>query len=168
MPDRRQNRNHEPDIIPDFGGAGYDAFVLAVNINDAVPTLATNTTGPGLNNNNITVSAGTSLEIVVTSTDTAVLENFSGTVSTSFAVYNDTDNGQIALQFNKGQTVSNMPIGHTFTITALSLNIPIPADTVVTFNLNFTTPGVYEYFCQTPCGPGMGLAGYMNGFIIVK
>lgn len=156
------------DILPDWGGAGYDAFVLAGGINRTAPAPATSTAGPGPNNNNVTVSTNSSVTFVITTIDTAVLQNFSGTVSVPFVIYNDTDSGQVAVQYNQGQAVSNLPIGHTFTITELGMNIPIPPDTVVTFTYTFTKPGIYEYFCETPCGPGMGLVGYMNGYIIVK
>jgi len=61
-----------------------------------------------------------------------------------------------------------LPIGHTFTIPKLDINIPLPPDTVVSFNYTFTNPGTYEYLCVTPCGPGMGQLGYMVGYIIVQ
>jgi len=49
----------------------------------------------------------------------------------------------------------------------MGVNIPIPPTTVVTFSLTFTKPGLYLYVCDAPCGPGMGLLGYMEGYIIV-
>jgi heme/copper-type cytochrome/quinol oxidase subunit 2 len=156
------------DIMPDWGGSGYDAFVLAGNVNGNVPTPATNTTGPGVNDNNITISTGSTIQFVITSTDTAILANFTNKVSTPFVLYNDTNSGQAAMRYNQGQFVTNLPVGHTFTIKSLGLNIPIPPVTIVTFSYTFSTPGVYVYECETPCGPGMGLAGYMSGFIIVK
>ena len=58
------------DVMADWGGSGYDAFVLTGNINGNVPTPATNTTGPGANNNNITVTTGSTVQFVITSTDT--------------------------------------------------------------------------------------------------
>ena len=155
-------------IIPDYGAAGYDAFVLAGNINTTAPTPATNTTAPGSNNNNITVSANIPVKFTITSIDDAILENFSGLATNAFAIYNNTDSGQTTVQYSKGESVVSLPIGHTFTISNLGVNIPIPPSTIVTFSLTFTTPGVYEYMCDTPCGPGMGLAGYMVGFVIVK
>ena len=156
------------EIVPDFGGSGYDAFVLSTSLeNGAVPTPASNTTAPGTNNNNITVSSGSTVTFVLTSIDTAVNQNFSGQIATPFTVYNDTDSGVISSQYSAGQSVT-MAMGHTFTISQLGVNIPIPPDTIVSFKLTFSKPGVYMYDCTTPCGPGMGLVGYMEGFVIVK
>jgi heme/copper-type cytochrome/quinol oxidase subunit 2 len=156
------------DVIPDYGGAGYDAFVLAADANAGlVPTPATNTTAPGTNDNNVTVKAGTTVNFVLTSIDTAILQNFSDQVTTPFTVYNDTASGQVVSRYSEGQSISNMPIGHTFTITQLGLNIPIPPTTVVTFSVTFSKPGTYMFMCDTPCGPGMGLVGYMEGYVIV-
>lgn len=155
------------DVIADWGGAGYDAFVIATNFNGSIPELATNAAGPGPNDNNITVPAGASVTFVITNLDTAVLVNFTGPVSTDFTVYNNTENGQVALHYGVGQSISSLPISHTFTIQDLGVNIPIPPDTLVTFTYTFATPGVYKYLCETPCGPGMNLTGYMIGYIIV-
>jgi len=155
------------DVVPDWGGAGYDAFVIPSRVNNTVPTPATNTTKPGLNDNNITVPANVSITFVITSIDTGVNENFTGTASTDFTIFNDSASGYVALHYSKGQSVSKLPIGHTFTIPTLNINIPIPADTIVTFTYTFSNPGVYQYMCETPCGPGMGLTGYMNGYVIV-
>jgi len=154
-------------VIPDWGGTGYDAFVVSTSVNGTAPELATNATGPGPNDNNITIHAGVSVTFVITNIDTAVLLNFTGPASTDFTVYNDTENGQVASHYSAGQSVSSLPISHTFTIQSLNVNIPIPPDTVVTFTYTFVTPGVYKYFCETPCGPGMDLAGYMIGYLIV-
>ena len=104
---------------------------------------------------------------MLTTIDTAVLQNFSDVVSTPFTVYNDTASGVVASRYSQGQAISNMPIGHTFTITQLGLNIPIPPTTVVNFSVTFSKAGVYMFMCDTPCGPGMGLKGYMQGYVIV-
>jgi plastocyanin len=96
-----------------------------------------------------------------------VNENFTGVASMNFTIYNDTTSGQVALHYSKGQSVSKLPVGHTFTIPSLNINIPIPPDTIVTFTYTFSKSGVFGYLCETPCGPGMGLTGYMNGYIIV-
>jgi plastocyanin len=155
------------DVIPDWGGAGYDAFVISSHVNGTAPRHATNTTGPGPNDNNITVATGVAVTFVITNIDTGVNENFTGPASTNFTIYNDTATGQAPSHYIKGQSVSKLPIGHTFTIPSLNINIPIPPDTIVTFTYTFSNPGVYEYMCEAPCGSGMGLTGYMNGYIIV-
>jgi Fe-S cluster assembly iron-binding protein IscA len=153
------------DVIPDWGGPGYDAFVLSTN--GTAPRLATNTTSPGPNDNNITVTAGVPVTFVITNIDTAINENFTGPVSTNFTIYNDTASGQVASQYIIGQSVTNLRIGHTFSIPDLNVNIPIPPDTIVIFTYTFTSSGVYSYLCTAPCGPGMGLRGYMLGYLTV-
>jgi len=155
------------DVMPDWGGPGYDAFVIPTYLNGTALELATNATGPGSNDNNITIPAGVSVTFVITNIDTAVLVNFTGPASTDFIVYNNTENGQVATHYSAGQSISSLPISHTFTIQSLNVNIPIPPDTIVTFTYTFVSSGVYEYVCETPCGPGMGLAGYMSGYLIV-
>jgi heme/copper-type cytochrome/quinol oxidase subunit 2 len=155
------------DVIPDWGGASYDAFVIPSYANGTTPTPATSTTRPGPNDNNITVSANVPVTFVITSIDTAVNQNFTGTASTDFTIYNDTASGYVALHYSKGQSLPKLPVGHDFAIPTLNIDIPIPPDTLVTFTYTFSTPGVYVYLCTVPCGPGMGLVGYMNGYVIV-
>jgi plastocyanin len=156
-------------IVPDYGGSTYDAFVLSTNLEcSAVPTAATNSTGPGLNDNNITVSSGTSVKFVVTDIDTAVNQNYSSKLSTPFTVYNDTNSGVISSQYSAGQSVAMMEMAHTFSIPQLGVLVPMPPDTIIEFSLTFSTPGVYLYTCITPCGSGMGIFGYMEGYVIVN
>lgn len=155
------------DVIADWGGSGYDAFVVPTTIGAAPPTSATNSTGPGPNNANLTVSAGVPVKFVISNLDTAVLRNFSGTATTQLSIYNDTDAGQVALQYQTGQSIQNLPISHTLTINSLGLSIPLPPDTIVTFTYTFAKAGVYTYVCLTPCGPGMQAKGYMIGYVIV-
>jgi len=156
-------------VVPNYGGPTYDAFVLSSNLGNVyVPAPATNTTGPGPNNNNITVIAGMPIKFVLTSIDSAINQNFSGQVMTPFTLYSDTPSGQVATMYNVGQSIYNMPVGHTFSIAQLGVDIPIPPTTVVSFTLTFTKPGLYLYVCDTPCGLGMGLLGYMEGYVIVN
>jgi uncharacterized cupredoxin-like copper-binding protein len=155
------------DVIPDWGGATYDAFVIPASANGTLPKPGTKSTLPGPNDNNVTVPAGVPVRFVITNLDTAVNMNFTGIASTDFTVYNDTASGYVALHYSKGQTLPKLPVGHTFTIPSLNVSIPLPPDTVVTFTYTFTTPGVYEYMCEAPCGLGMGVTGYMDGYVIV-
>lgn len=154
------------DVIPDWGGSGYDAFLIANNFNGTVP--ARTTSGPGPNYNTIVVPVNTSIKFVITSIDTAINQNFTGKAGVAFTIYNDTNNGMTPISFGANDQVTNLPVGHSFTIDQLHINVPIPPDTVIVFNYTFTQPGTYEYWCAVPCGPGMGLVGYMNGYIIVK
>jgi plastocyanin len=149
-------------IIPDWGGDTYDAFVPISYTNGTVPPQ-----GSRAPNNNVTVPFGVPVTFVITNLDTAVLENYTGHASVDFTFYNGTDNGQVAVHYAEGAAISTLQIGHTFSIPSLNVDVPIPADTVVTFTYTFTTPGVYEYLCETPCGAGMGVVGYMNGYVIV-
>jgi len=153
------------DVVPDFGGSTYDAFVLASTLGSNTPNASSTTSVAP--NNNITLAHGVPVKFVINNLDTAVLQNFTSQVSVPFTLYNNTDSGQVALQYAQGETISNMAISHTFTIPDLQVSIPIPVDTMVVFTYTFTTPGVYAYVCTTPCGPGMGLAGYMLGYLIV-
>ena len=150
------------DVIPDWGGATYDAFIIPSSVNGALPKPGTNSTLPGPNDDNVTVPAGVPVRFVIVNLDTAVNMNFTGIASTDFTVYNDTTSGLVALHYNKGETLPKLPVGHTFTIPDLNVSIPLPPDTVVTFTYTFTTPGLYEYMCE-----GMGVAGYMDGYVIV-
>jgi hypothetical protein len=155
------------DVIPDWGGATYDAFVIPSSVNGTLPKPGTNSTLPGSNDNNVTVPAGVPVRFVITNLDTAVNMNFTGTASNDFTVYNNTASGYVALHYSKGETLPKLPVGHTFTIPNLNVSIPLPPDTVVTFTYTFTTSGVYEYMCVSPCGLGMGVTGYMDGYVIV-
>lgn len=70
--------------------------------------------------------------------------------------------------------LANARISHTFTITKLHLNVPIPAGATVEFTFKTPSPGVYTWNCMAPCGTGpssMGGAmvtdGYMTGRLVV-
>jgi plastocyanin len=156
------------DIIPDWAGTGYDAFVLTSSINNTTPTPGNDTVPPGPANANFTVQHGVPVTFIINNLDTAQNENFTGTADHSFTYFEDTDSGVIAVNVSAGQVITDLPVGHSFTSPSMGINIPIPADTVVTFTYTFSKAGVYQFFCVVPCGPGMGVNGYMQGFIIVE
>ncbi len=78
-----------------------------------------------------------------------------------------------------GQSVTQVPVAnvaHTFTISALKLNVPIPVaasaqnPTVVTFSFHTPKGGSDTWQCYAPCGSGsagwqgpMATDGYMTG-----
>jgi len=152
-------------VVPDFGGSTYDAFVLPQSFSGNTPNASSRSSS--IPDNNITVTHGVPIKFIISNIDTAILQNFTNQVSTPFTIYNDTASGQVAVQYAQGETVSHLPISHTFTVPDLQIDIPIPPDTMVVFTYTFNRLGVYSYLCTTPCGPGMGLAGYMLGYITV-
>lgn len=66
-------------------------------------------------------------------------------------------------------------VSHTFTAPTLgNLNIPLPADSRVTFTIHTGAAGTYNWYCLDPCGTGpdgtggpMVTPGYMQGTIVV-
>ncbi|MDA8346692.1 MAG: hypothetical protein M0Z66_14665 [Thermaerobacter sp.] len=79
-----------------------------------------------------------------------------------------------------GKTISSLnatnQVSHTFTISGLGLNIPLPASSTVT--VTFHTPsksGDYTWQCFVPCGTGsdgwggpMVTAGWMTGTVHIQ
>ena len=73
-------------------------------------------------------------------------------------------------------------MAHTFTVTQLNLNVPLPGDSttgkpygVVTFTFRTGVPGIYFLKCFVPCGTGIGgwqgamvTKGYMIGTVTVQ
>ena len=153
------------EVVPDFGGATYDAFVVSENVSGNIPPAGSG--GAAQLDNSVTVPVGVPIRFVITSIDSAKNMNFSGSVTVPFTVY-QTENGTIALNYRQGENISNLVVGHTFTIDSLGINIPIPPMTIVSFNYTFTQTGSFFYRCTIPCGLGMNLMGYMQGFVIAK
>jgi heme/copper-type cytochrome/quinol oxidase subunit 2 len=154
-------------VVPDWGGTTYDAFIVPANAKGTIPKPATKSSGPGMNDNNVSVPLDEPVTFVVTNLDTALNLNYTANATLPFTIYNDTVSGQVPVQYSTGQSVK-LTVSHTFIVTGTNVNIPIPPDTIVTFSVTFTTPGEYLYYCTAPCGPGMGLIGYMEGYINVE
>ena len=53
-------------VVPDWGGATYDAFIIPANANGTIPKPATNSTAPGPNDNNVTVPVNEPVTFVIT------------------------------------------------------------------------------------------------------
>ncbi len=154
-------------VIPDWGGPGYDAFVLPNEITSNHPLGVSNGTPPTANNT-IIVPVNTTVKFVIVNLDSMQF-NWTGKVTIPFTIYNDTeDHRQVAINYTVGETIQNLPTGHTFTVPSLGINIPIPPYSIVVFYYTFTKAGTYLYLCETPCGPGMDYIGYMQGYIVVK
>jgi Fe-S cluster assembly iron-binding protein IscA/plastocyanin len=154
------------DVIPDWGGPGYDAFIIPSAVNGTVP-VSTAKGRPGPNNNTIFVPANAPVTFVITDTDTAINLNYSETAKLAFTTYNDSSTGQVPVHYSPGQLVE-MPVSHTFVIAGTNVDVPLPPDTIVTFTTIFTSPGRYAYYCTAPCGPGMEVIGYMMGTLVAQ
>ncbi len=92
-----------------------------------------------------------------------------GTVGGTETVTNATMNGV---------AVASVPadhVAHTFTLISspYDINVPIPAadgqtPTVVSFTVQFSATGVFDWHCMAPCdGQAMETAGYMTGSVTV-
>ncbi|HKJ96813.1 MAG TPA: hypothetical protein VJ944_03635, partial [Thermoplasmataceae archaeon] len=83
-----------------------------------------------------------------------------------------------SINVSGGQAVRGIQldnVAHTFTVSGLNLNIPIPPSSVVHANLYINGAGTYHWQCQAPCGSGsngwsgaMATAGWMTGTVVVS
>lgn len=137
------------DTIPDWNGNMQDSFI--------------NPSNPG--SNTLYASVGVPVQFTVNNLDSAQNMKFSGSVTTPFTVYSDNGSYTGPTVYSQGQDDS-MVISHSFTTQFFS--IPLPPSSMATFSYTFTKAGVYRYWCIVPCGPGMGMVGYMNGQIVVQ
>ena len=71
-------------------------------------------------------------------------------------------------------TLASDNLGHTFTVSDLNLNVPVPGTAIVTFTFNSGKPGSHAWQCNAPCGTdpeGAGgpmiRPGYMVGTLHV-
>jgi len=96
--------------------------------------------------------------------------NVQGTVNGTITYANNDDvnssQGANGIIIQGGQTVTSVPtamIAHTFTITALKLNIPVPLSSTVVAYFKTGGSGTFQWFCMTACGSGpAGTAGAME------
>ena len=150
-------------------------MVLQLDAPKGIPGTVTGQDGwPRYAPSSITVPAGKKVTLVITNFDDAATPLNPG------VPYNHVMGGQETVNGKSVSYVSNKTIAHTFTVTGLHLNAPIPmapqgGTTTITFT--FTAPkkaGKYTWQCYTPCGMGkdgmtgpMTKNGYMQGVITV-
>ncbi len=105
------------------------------------------------------------VDVIVTITN---YDNGTNAVPTSFGAVTGTVGGAAVIN---GQTVTAIPgtsVSHTFTITSLGLNVPLPPSSTVTFTLLVEAPGVYTWHCMAPCDTNaMATPGFMQGTMTV-
>ena len=72
------------------------------------------------------------------------------------------------------QELAPTDVSHTFTVDGLTLNVPLPVSSIVSFSFQTGNPGTYTWMCMAPCGTSadglgvpMGQTGYMMGTLHV-
>lgn len=110
----------------------------------------------------------------------ASLYDVNGTVGNVVKVINNTNVNSTSSGISGGSTVSSFPpysVSHTFTVSGLNLNIPIPPSSTVVADLHFSSSqtGSYSWQCNAPCGTGangwsgaMSTQGWMMGSVVVS
>lgn len=145
-------RNLSIAYDPSQGSFGYSTTQLAVPAGVAVQFTITNF-DPGL-------------AILPTPSDARVLGTVGGSISL-------TAGGQTT----SCQSVPTSDVSHTFSLSdgVYHVNVPIPpaspagTPTVVTFVVDFATPGTFNWGCAVLCGPGGMMArDAMYGVIVVS
>jgi hypothetical protein len=125
---------------------------------------------------NFTLPANADVTVTITSYD-------DGTAPVP-AVYGKVSGTAGDTETVNGQTVSSVDpqqVAHTFTVSGLKLNVPIPvaassqSPTVVQFTFHTPKAGTYTWQCEAPCGSGadgwggpMVTSGYMTGTMTVS
>ncbi len=106
----------------------------------------------------------------VTSPTNELRGTIGGTVSLQQQIYG-------ALTAAPATTYTQLPadgVSHTFSITQLGVNVPVPPLSTVTFRIHTGAAGTYTWNCLVPCGTGpagwggpMSTPGYMTGTVTI-
>lgn len=106
------------------------------------------------------------VETIITITN---YDNGTNAVPNAFGQVTGTVGGDAIIN---GQPVTSVPgsiVSHTFTVTSLGLNVPLPPSSSVTFTVLVETAGVYAWHCMAPCDANaMATPGFMQGELIVE
>ncbi|MDA4111390.1 MAG: hypothetical protein OK439_02545 [Thaumarchaeota archaeon] len=132
---------------------------------------------------NLSVPANTLIQLTIVSYDTPTPGSsdqqgkVTGTVGNGAYIINGTVASMTDVSMQWGMNTTSVPgssLAHTFTIPFFGINVPIPAGDTVTAYLRFNQKGVFQWFCETPCGFGpngtagaMSQPGWMEGQITV-
>jgi hypothetical protein len=138
---------------------------------------------------NIALPANTLIEVTIFSYDDgnapvpASYQNVTGTTNNQITVFNntnvnssETNNG---IQLNGSWKTGSVPLGdiaHTFTVSGIGLNVPIPVSSIVQFSFESGNAGQsYTWQCYADCGSGasgwgqaMSTPGWMTGTISIQ
>jgi len=165
------------------GGAYTLTIVVANNMNQTFdpamgPVPQYFVLGPkGLTSSaDISVPVNTTIKLVVVCYDdgannvSSTLATVSGTVNDSMVIFNGTSPTPANYVGAVRTVPDNEFVSHTFTITSLGINVPIPSSSIVVTYLRFNSTGTYTWNCFSPCigEPFMQtVPGYMEGSFTV-
>lgn len=125
---------------------------------------------------NITVPGNELIKLVVVCYDNGAnnvsqtLATVSGTVNDSMVIFNGTSPTPANYVGNVHSVPESEFVSHTFTVTSLGLNVPIPSSSIVVTYVRFNSTGTFTWNCFSPCigEPYMQtVPGYMEGTLTV-
>ncbi len=137
---------------------------------------------------NIVLPANTLIEVTIFNYDDgnasvpALYQTVTGTTGNQITVVNNTivnstqtGNGINVQGAWKTSSVPMADIAHTFTVTGLSLNVPIVVSSIVQFSFESGSANSYTWQCYADCGSGpsgwgqaMVTPGWMTGTVTVQ
>ena len=132
--------------------------------------------GPAYSNTNLVLPAHTQVTLTVVNQDPG-----DTTLAAPFGNVTGTSGGLAYLDGQPYSVLDVTKVAHTFTISKLGVNVPIPgdpptghSDIAVTFSFMTGDAGTYTWQCMDPCGAGpsgwegpMATRGYMMGTLTV-
>jgi hypothetical protein len=165
------------------GGAYTLTIVVANNMNQTFdpvmgPVPQYYVLGPkGLQSSaDITVPGNELIKLVIVCYDNGAnnvsqtLATVTGTQSNSMVIFNGTSPTPSNYVGNVHTVPENEFVSHTFTISSLGINVPIPSSSIVVTYLRFNSTGTYTWNCYSPCiaEPWMQTEpGFMEGTLTV-
>jgi hypothetical protein len=165
------------------GGAYTLTIVVANNMNQTFdpamgPVPQYYVLGPKglMSSADITVPGNTTIKLVVVCYDNGAnnvsqtLATVSGTLNNSMVIFNGTSPTPANYVGNVHSVPESEFVSHTFTISSLGINVPIPSSSIVVTYLRFNSTGTFTWNCFSPCigEPYMQtVPGYMEGTLTV-
>lgn len=138
----------------------------------------TEDTGPAYLPSDFTLPADTDVILTITNFDNATpltgdavkYATAAGVIGKVSVETLDTVNPNNPGTVTQATSIDPATVAHTFTISKLGLNVPIPAQSKVTFSFHTGSAGTYDWQCFNPCGAdpngwggAMAIPGHMRG-----
>ena len=112
---------------------------------------------------NFTIPADVNVVVTIANYDDSA-----NPVSDSVGKVTGTVGGTAIINGLSVRSISGANVSHTFTITSLGLNVPLPPSSTVTFTLLIEGAGSYPWHCMAPCDTNaMATPGFMEGTLTV-